>query len=93
MTTVKDREFKKLKLREKKQREALAVTIMALREIQFQCEESLKHYKEQGWNENKTIAKTRDNAKIALYNVERLKAEFMEDAPKRPGLWIIDMEE
>jgi predicted RNase H-like nuclease (RuvC/YqgF family) len=93
MSAAKDREIKKLKLREKKQRDALASTVQALKSIENECKESIKHYKEQGWKENRSLVKIREDAINALQNVERLKAEFMEEAPGRPAVRLTDIED
>ncbi|MDO9537439.1 MAG: hypothetical protein Q7J68_03870 [Thermoplasmata archaeon] len=92
MTAAKDREVKKLKLREKKQREALALTVQALKSIENQCKEYIKHCKEQGWKENRTIMKIREDASCALKNLERLKAEFLEESPEQPAAKLVGLE-
>jgi predicted RNase H-like nuclease (RuvC/YqgF family) len=92
MTAAKDREVKKLKLREKKQRDALAATVQALKSIESQCAQSIKHYKEQGWKENRTVVDIRELAAGALKRVEKLKAEFLEESPEQPAARLVGLE-
>jgi hypothetical protein len=85
--------MKKIKLREKKQREALASAIQALKAIEHECRESIKHYKEQGWKENRTVVDIQETANSALTYVEKLKTEFLEECPGRPTIRLTDIEE
>jgi hypothetical protein len=92
VSAAKDRETKKLKLREKKQREALAIAVQTLKSILAQCEDSIKHCKEQGWKENHSIVKIREDATCALKGVDRLKAEFLEESPEQPAARLVGLE-